>query len=57
MAEAPSKAGDYVVLKAWIDCIVSISACPADFTPVSGWFPSDLDSSILIAEETVRGAT
>jgi uncharacterized protein YcgI (DUF1989 family) len=50
MVEAPSKAGDYVVLKAWIDCVVSISACPADFTPVSGWFPTDLSSSILCAD-------
>lgn len=56
MAEAPSKAGDHVVLKAWIDCIISISACPADFTPVSGWFPSDLTSSILV-DEGARVAT
>src|SRR5207302_7525495 len=24
----PSKPGDHVVLKAWIDCIAAISACP-----------------------------
>lgn len=54
MAEAPSKAGDYVLLKAWIDCVVAISACPADFSPVSGWFPTDLTSSVLVEDEAPR---
>ena len=35
--EAPvSKAGDYVVLRAEIDCIVAMSACPNDVLPVNG---------------------
>ncbi|KAK9808143.1 hypothetical protein WJX73_001813 [Symbiochloris irregularis] len=35
--DAPkSKAGDYVVLRAEIDCIVAMSACPNDILPVNG---------------------
>ncbi len=42
----PSKPGDFVVFKAWIDCIVAISACPQEFNPVAGWYPSDLHVAI-----------
>jgi uncharacterized protein YcgI (DUF1989 family) len=45
----PSKAGDYVVLKAWIDTVVVISACPQEFNPVAGWYPSDLHAAIYEA--------
>jgi len=31
-----SKPGDYVVLKAEMDCIVAFSACPQDIIPVNG---------------------
>jgi hypothetical protein len=31
-----SKAGDYVVLRAEMDCIVALSACPHDIFPVNG---------------------
>ncbi|TGR64730.1 urea carboxylase-associated family protein [bacterium M00.F.Ca.ET.194.01.1.1] len=31
-----SKAGDYVVLTALIDCLVVFSACPMDITPING---------------------
>jgi len=30
-----SKPGDYVVLKAEMDCIVAFSACPQDIIPVT----------------------
>ena len=31
-----SKAGDYVVLRAEMDCIVALSACPQDLVPING---------------------
>lgn len=31
-----SKAGDYVVLRAQMDCIVAMSACPQDMIPING---------------------
>lgn len=45
----PSKPGDYVVMKAWIDCVVALSACPQDFNPVAGWYPTDLHVGIYEA--------
>ncbi|KAL8928540.1 MAG: hypothetical protein Q9208_001774 [Pyrenodesmia sp. 3 TL-2023] len=41
--EPVSQAGDYVVLKAEVDCLVVCSACPQDVTPVNGYGqkPSD----------------
>ena len=42
----PSKPGDCVVFKAWIDCIVALSACPQEFNPVAGWYPTDLHVGI-----------
>jgi uncharacterized protein YcgI (DUF1989 family) len=34
--EPVSKPGDYVVLRAAMDCIVAMSACPQDILPVNG---------------------
>ena len=34
--EPVSKAGDYVVLRAEMDCIVAMSACPQDILPING---------------------
>lgn len=31
-----SKAGDFVVLRAQMDCIVAMSACPQDMVPING---------------------
>jgi uncharacterized protein YcgI (DUF1989 family) len=45
----PSKPGDYVVFKAWIDSIVALSACPQEFNPVAGWYPTDLHVGIYEA--------
>ena len=42
----PSKPGDCVVFKAWIDCIAALSACPQEFNPVAGWYPTDLHVGI-----------
>lgn len=34
--EPVSKAGDYVILRAEMDCIVAMSACPQDILPING---------------------
>lgn len=46
--EAPvSKAGDYVVLRAEMDCIVAMSACPQDIIPVNAGNPVEAHFQIL----------
>jgi uncharacterized protein YcgI (DUF1989 family) len=45
----PSKPGDYVVLKAWINCLVAISACPQEFNNAAGWYPTEIAVEILEA--------
>jgi uncharacterized protein YcgI (DUF1989 family) len=45
----PSKPGDYVILKAWIDCIVAISACPQEFNNAAGWYPTEIEVEIMEA--------
>lgn len=47
---APSKPGDYIVLKAWIDVIVAISACPQEFNPITGWYPTEMLVDIMEPE-------
>ena len=47
--EPPSKPGDKVILRAWIDTYVAISACPQEFNPVAGWYPADLHVAVLKA--------
>ncbi len=32
----PSKPGDYIVLRAEMDCVVAFSACPQDMVPING---------------------
>lgn len=53
---APSKAGDHVVMKAWIDLVVAISACPQEFNPIAGWFPSEVIVEILEPAPTAIAA-
>jgi uncharacterized protein YcgI (DUF1989 family) len=43
---APSKKGDYIVMKAWIDVICAVSACPQQFNSISGWFPTEVQIDI-----------
>jgi uncharacterized protein YcgI (DUF1989 family) len=43
----PSKPGDHVILKAWIDCIIAISACPQEFNNAAGWYPTEVLVDIL----------
>lgn len=40
--EPPSKAGDYIELRAEMDLLVAISACPQDLNPCNGWNPTSL---------------
>jgi len=40
--EAPSKAGDYMVLEALMDLVVVISNCPQENNPCTGFNPSPL---------------
>ena len=47
--EPPSNPRDHIVLKAWIDCYVAVSACPQEFNPVAGWFPTELMAAVLRA--------
>jgi uncharacterized protein len=54
-SENPSKPGDYVVLKAWIDCIVAISACPQEFNNAAGWYPTEIAVDILEPAEAGGG--
>lgn len=44
--EPESKAGDYVVMKALVDAIVGISACPMDQTPLCGWKITDIKATV-----------
>ncbi len=40
--EPLSRAGDYILLRAEMDAIVAVSACPQDQNPLNGWNPTDL---------------
>ena len=56
--EAPVSApGDTVVLRAEIDAVVVLSACPQDMVPVNGALqqPTDVDVEILRAEREPAG--
>lgn len=35
--------GEYVTLKALRDCVVAMSACPQDITPINGNMPTDVE--------------
>jgi hypothetical protein len=43
-----TSAGDYVLLKAFRDCLVAISACPQEWNPAANYHPSDLLARILV---------
>jgi len=46
--QAPvSKPGDYVVLRAEMDCIVAMSACPQDIIPVNAGNPVEVHFEII----------
>jgi uncharacterized protein YcgI (DUF1989 family) len=45
-SDNPSQPGDCVMFKAWIDGVVGLFACPQEFNPVAGWYPTDLHVDI-----------
>lgn len=42
-----SKPGDYVVLRAEMDCIVAMSACPQDMIPINGFNPVEAHFEVV----------
>ncbi|WP_347277462.1 DUF1989 domain-containing protein [Pseudanabaena sp. FACHB-2040] len=51
-AEAWSRPGDYVLLKAQQDLLCASSACPDDIDPANGWHPTPIHVRIYDAAET-----
>lgn len=45
----PTNPGDFVLLKAFLDCLVVISACPQEWNPAANYHPSDLLARVLVA--------
>jgi uncharacterized protein len=45
--EPVSKAGDYVVLRAEIDCVVAMSACPQDIVKINAGKPVEAHYEVL----------
>jgi uncharacterized protein YcgI (DUF1989 family) len=45
--EPVSKAGDYVVLRAKMDCIIALSCCPQDMLPINAGKPVEAHYQIL----------
>jgi uncharacterized protein YcgI (DUF1989 family) len=41
--------GDFVLLKAFVDCFVVVSACPQEWNPAGNYHPSDLLARVLVA--------
>jgi uncharacterized protein YcgI (DUF1989 family) len=48
-APPPTNPGDYVLLRAFHDCLVVISACPQEWNPAANYHPSDLLARVLVA--------
>lgn len=44
---APTSPGDGVVLRAVLDCIVVLSACPQDLVPINGGTPTSLEIELF----------
>jgi hypothetical protein len=47
LQEPLSKAGDYIDLRAEIDCLIAISNCPQDRNPCNGFNPTPLQIQVL----------
>jgi uncharacterized protein YcgI (DUF1989 family) len=47
LQEPLSKPGDYVDLRAEMDCLIAISNCPQDRNPCNGFHPSPLQIQVL----------
>ncbi|HBQ8512021.1 TPA: DUF1989 domain-containing protein, partial [Klebsiella pneumoniae] len=42
-----SKAGDYVEIRAELDCVVVMSACPQDIVPINGCSPKEIQFTVM----------
>jgi hypothetical protein len=42
-----TEAGDWVLLRAFMDCLVVLSACPQQWNPAANYHPSDLLARVL----------
>jgi uncharacterized protein YcgI (DUF1989 family) len=42
-----TEAGDWVLLRAFMDCLIVLSACPQEWNPAANYHPSDLLARIL----------
>jgi uncharacterized protein YcgI (DUF1989 family) len=42
-----TEAGDWVLLRAFMDCLIVLSACPQQWNPAANYHPSDLLARIL----------
>jgi hypothetical protein len=52
-----SKPGDYVVLRAELDCVIAMSACPQDILPINGAArqPTEAMAILIIGPHVVTG--
>ena len=55
-AEAWSRPGDYVLLKAHQDLLCASSACPDDIDPANGWQPTPIHVRIYDAGQPIKPA-
>lgn len=42
-----TEAGDWVLMRAFVDCLIVISACPQQWNPATNYHPSDLLARVL----------
>jgi uncharacterized protein YcgI (DUF1989 family) len=47
LEEPLSKAGDYIDLRAEMDCLIAISNCPQDQNPCNGFNPTPLQIQVF----------
>jgi uncharacterized protein len=45
---APTRAGDYVQLRAELDLVLVVSACPQDIVPINGLNPTPIAIELLV---------
>ncbi len=50
IVEPAARPGDGVLLRAEMDTIILVSACPMDLNPCNGWRPSDLEVGVERSE-------
>lgn len=53
-AEPESRADDFIIVKALMDSVIAISACPMDLSPVNAWKITDLKVSVSQDLESIK---